>query len=77
MILMIVCRQGLMLAWAFNQYEAANAFRLAISLDSNASMPYWGVSYALGPGANRSVWPFHMCRGAASKRFRKKHLCSL
>lgn len=45
--------QGLLLAWNFNQPEAGAAFRLAAEADANASMAFWGLQYAVGPGANR------------------------
>ena len=42
-----------MQAWNFNQPEARAAFQQAAAMDPNASMPLWGLTYALGPGANR------------------------
>ena len=42
-----------MQAWNFNQPEARAAFQQAAAADPNASMPLWGLTYALGPGANR------------------------
>lgn len=45
--------QGLLLEWNFNQAEALRAFELAAEADPSASMPHWGIAYALGPGANR------------------------
>ncbi|DBA79517.1 TPA: hypothetical protein ACH3X2_007704 [Trebouxia sp. C0005] len=46
---------GLLLEWNFNQAEALRAFKLASEADPTAAMPYWGITYALGPGANRDV----------------------
>ena len=45
--------QGLLLEWNFNQAEALQAFQLASQADPSAAMPHWGITYALGPGANR------------------------
>ena len=45
--------QGLLQAWNFNQPEALRAFRLASEADPTAPMPFFGMAYALGPGANR------------------------
>lgn len=45
--------QGLLLAWDFDQPEAKATFQLAAATDANASMPFWGIQYAVGPGANR------------------------
>ncbi len=47
--------QGLLLEWNFNQAEALRAFKLASEADPSAPMPYWGITYALGPGANRCM----------------------
>lgn len=47
--------QGLLLEWNFNQAEALRAFKLASEADPTAAMPYWGITYALGPGANRCM----------------------
>eukprot|EP00884_Botryococcus_braunii_P021274 jgi/Botrbrau1/7830/Bobra.9_2s0011.1 len=47
--------QGMLFAWAFNQLEAQQSFLLASELDPNASMPYWGLTYAMGPGANKEI----------------------
>lgn len=46
---------GLLSEWNFNQAEALRAFKLASEADPSAPMPYWGITYALGPGANRDV----------------------
>lgn len=54
--------QGLLLEFAFNQFEANAAFELAARADPNASMPLWGQAYALGPGANRYVWNCSLLR---------------
>ncbi|KAK9835405.1 hypothetical protein WJX81_007635 [Elliptochloris bilobata] len=48
---------GMMQAWNFNQPEARAAFQQAAAADPNASMPLWGLTYALGPGANRDITP--------------------
>ena len=40
-------------AWNFNQWEAKGAFEAALLLDPACSRCWWGVAYALGPGANR------------------------
>jgi hypothetical protein len=43
----------MMQAWNFDQPEARAAFEQAAAADPGASMPLWGMAYALGPGANR------------------------
>jgi hypothetical protein len=40
-------------AWNFNQHEAHAAFSLAAAEDPACARCWWGVAYALGPGANR------------------------
>jgi hypothetical protein len=40
-------------AWNFNQHEAHAAFSLAAAEDPACARCWWGVTYALGPGANR------------------------
>lgn len=49
--------QGLIQSWNFNQFEAEAAFMAALELDPACSRCWWGVAYALGPGANRSASP--------------------
>jgi tetratricopeptide (TPR) repeat protein len=44
--------QGLRLAYAFNHWEAARAFRNAQKLDPNCAMCYWGEALVLGPNIN-------------------------
>lgn len=39
--------------WNFNQLEAHAAFSAAAAEDPTCSRCWWGISYALGPGANR------------------------
>lgn len=46
--------QGLVEEWNFNQHEAHAAFSMAAAVDPSCSRCWWGVAYALGPGANRS-----------------------
>lgn len=46
--------------WNFNQLEAHAAFSAAAAEDPTCSRCWWGISYALGPGANRcaaALWP--------------------
>lgn len=43
-------------AWNFNQPEAKSAFELALEVDPACSRCWWGIAYALGPGANRHVF---------------------
>ena len=50
-----VSLQGLVQAWNFNQHEAHAAFSLAAAEDPACSRCWWGVAYALGPGANRCL----------------------
>ena len=45
--------QGLVEAWNFNQIEAQRAFSAALVADPACSRCWWGMAYALGPGANR------------------------
>lgn len=45
--------QGLVEAWNFNQIEAQRAFAAAVEADPSCSRCWWGMAYALGPGANR------------------------
>lgn len=44
--------QGLRLAFAFNHFEAARAFRMAQKLDPGCAMCYWGEALVLGPNIN-------------------------
>ena len=45
--------QGLLLESDFNQPEALRAHELASQEDPEAAMPFFGMAYATGPGANR------------------------
>jgi tetratricopeptide (TPR) repeat protein len=45
-------QQGLLLAYGFEQSEAARSFRTAWALDPTCAMCAWGVAYALGPNIN-------------------------
>lgn len=44
--------QGLRLIYAFNHWEAIQAFREAIRLDPDFAMGYWGLALAFGPNLN-------------------------
>lgn len=44
--------QGLNLAYGFNHNEAYRSFKEASKLSEDASMPYWGQAYAIGPNIN-------------------------
>lgn len=44
--------QGLRLAYAFNHWEAARAFRQARTIDPACAMCYWGEALVLGPNIN-------------------------
>ena len=44
--------QGLRLVYAFNHWEAIQAFRTAITLDPDCAMAYWGLALAFGPNLN-------------------------
>ncbi|HEX6892403.1 MAG TPA: hypothetical protein VF141_16965, partial [Chryseolinea sp.] len=44
--------QGLRLIYAFNHWEAIQAFREAIRLDPDCAMAYWGMALAFGPNLN-------------------------
>lgn len=45
-------------AWNFNQLEAKGAFEAALEVDPACARCWWGVAYALGPGANRRVFTY-------------------
>jgi tetratricopeptide (TPR) repeat protein len=47
--------QGLVMLFGFNRPEAERSFRRAIELDPTASMPYWGLSLALGHHLNMDM----------------------
>ena len=49
--------QGLTLVYGFNHDEAIRSFRRAAELDPDATMPHWGIAYALGPNINLDVDP--------------------
>lgn len=44
--------QGLRLVYAFNHWEAIQAFREAVALDPDCAMGYWGLALAYGPNLN-------------------------
>ena len=44
--------QGLRLIYAFNHWEAIQAFRTATVLDPDCAMAYWGLALAFGPNLN-------------------------
>jgi len=44
--------QGLRLVYAFNHWEAIQAFREAARLDPDFAMAYWGLALAYGPNLN-------------------------
>lgn len=44
--------QGLRLVYAFNHWEAIQAFREAVRLDPEFAMGYWGLALAFGPNLN-------------------------
>jgi tetratricopeptide (TPR) repeat protein len=44
--------QGLRLIYAFNHWEAIQAFREAVRLDPDCAMAYWGLALAFGPNLN-------------------------
>jgi tetratricopeptide (TPR) repeat protein len=44
--------QGLRLVYAFNHWEAIQAFREAIRIDPEFAMGYWGLALAYGPNLN-------------------------
>lgn len=44
--------QGLRLVYAFNHWEAIQAFKTASDLDPDCAMAYWGLALAFGPNLN-------------------------
>src|SRR5688500_1967361 len=44
--------QGLRLVYAFNHWEAIQAFKMATTLDPECAMGYWGLALAFGPNLN-------------------------
>src|SRR6185295_4738854 len=44
--------RGLLLSYAFNDVEAARAFKAALARDANCAMCAWGVAKAAGPNIN-------------------------
>ena len=44
--------QGLRLVYAFNHWEAIQAFKMATALDPECAMGYWGLALAFGPNLN-------------------------
>ena len=47
--------QGFDLVFGFNHEEAVRSFTHAAELDPKASMPHWGIAWALGPNYNLDV----------------------
>ena len=47
--------QGVNLVFGFNHEEAVRSFQRAAELDPKASMPHWGIAWALGPNYNLDV----------------------
>src|SRR4051812_13465135 len=47
-----VFARGLLQLYAFNQTEAARAFKAALAHDPHCAMCAWGVAMALGPNIN-------------------------
>ena len=47
--------QGCDLVFGFNHEEAVRSFTRAAELDPKASMPHWGIAWALGPNYNLDV----------------------
>ncbi|MEQ1909044.1 MAG: hypothetical protein ABMA15_09485 [Vicinamibacterales bacterium] len=47
--------QGCDLVFGFNHEEAVRSFTRATELDPKASMPHWGIAWALGPNYNLDV----------------------
>ena len=41
--------RGLIWSYGFNHEEAAECFERSIKEDSECTLAYWGVAYALGP----------------------------
>ncbi|KAI9164198.1 hypothetical protein HJFPF1_05838 [Paramyrothecium foliicola] len=46
--------RGLLWSYSFNHGEAVKCFRKAVEYDSECSMAYWGIAYALGPNYNKT-----------------------
>ncbi len=44
--------QGVLQAYAFNEYEAVRAFKAALAVDPMCAMCAWGVAWQLGPNIN-------------------------
>jgi tetratricopeptide (TPR) repeat protein len=44
--------QGIRLVYAFNHWEAIQAFRAVVKEDPNCAMGYWGLALAYGPNLN-------------------------
>ncbi len=47
--------QGLQLTYGFHHAEAIRSYRMAIEVDPNCAMGWWGIGYALGPNINDPV----------------------
>jgi tetratricopeptide (TPR) repeat protein len=68
--------QGLRLIYAFNHWEAIQAFKEASRLDPDCAMAYWGLALAFGPNLNdwnpkdRERIALEAIRQAQSKRER-------
>ena len=68
--------QGLRLVYAFNHWEAIQAFRTATALDPECAMAYWGLALAFGPNLNdwnpldRERYAFEAIKTAQAKKER-------
>lgn len=68
--------QGLRLVYAFNHWEAIQAFRTASTFDPDCAMAYWGLALAFGPNLNdwnpqdRERLAFESIRKAQTKKER-------
>ena len=49
--------RGLLWSYAFNHEEAIDCFQIAILMDMNCAMAFWGLAYCLGPNYNKP-WDF-------------------
>lgn len=68
--------QGLRLIYAFNHWEAIQAFKEASKIDPDCAMAYWGLALAFGPNLNdwnptdRERMAFEAIQKAQSKKER-------
>jgi hypothetical protein len=46
--------QGVLQAYAFNEYEAVRMFKAALAQDASCAMCAWGVAWQLGPNINNT-----------------------